>query len=784
MPVLVALYDRSAGEGEDQFTLLPNIWCSRIERKDGAEPSAAQFHYILDSTTPPGTLPFPQYFPQFWPITAQQPYVVQPDDELVVFGITASGIMRPLFDGHATNPKANVSGRGQAGSFSAAGVEVRLWDSPIHHALWRDANTPNTNTPLPGQNGSPGTVVALDTRFNPNDQGKAQSNCTPDDKDFNNGQSNAYPAFIEAKLVRADGDPATFWTLAKAVRYLIYAPVFPDGKGTGNYESLATLGTALEGQPWIQVPEADVINSLLQALEPTNGDTGTIDPNDASTYTKEDIILRDVDLTGLPPIDALETLLGYYDFGMRFDLLSDDNGNPQTLLEIYRKDALDAPAPKPLQLQKLGATLDPGQSTAWELHLGRDHTNLYNAVGISSHRTLHEIGIVLAPLFTIDTADAEDIPFFDKSNIDLPGTSGDNVNKYRVYGADEAGDGHWDYPSAKWVTAARFDWSSVFPAGQNGKASYVERYRPGRGTLISRDDNNKPRKANLYISRDYAGKVPALWDGKDTDSTWQLVTHNWRLLKDQLGIEIQADNPESWDIGKFDSAAAGIDEQNAGRVVRGVTAQAAPTTDASTKFATGLFYLMLVTVVESDQPLKAHAKKRKASPSQFTITRRIDCKDHFRLEEIDQSSPNYTDESDQEGTEDDPSKETDSQPGDPDDDTNTDDPNIPRDDTRRAQAMADAFRAAHELPRLAGTVTIPALSNSYNIGDRLNVIAGVNVSLQANAATEAGEAPFYPTIVGRAWEFSGDAQKTMLQITDRRTEPQGPEAHAHARRRR
>lgn len=757
VPLYVALYDRSESDPSQAYTLLPNIWCDRIERKDGAEPSAASFHYILDNSNPQS--PFPSSFSQFWPITASANYVVQPDDELCVFGVTSSGAYRILFDGFVTNPQTSVSGAGQSGSFTAAGVEIRLWDIPIGGPLQRGADAPNTA-------GGEVLLEGLRTRFNPNVDGHPTENCTPDGKDVNQPPDppdpsqtyENYPAFIQSDLIQADAPDTTLWTLAKLARYLMYAPIFRARK-TDQAKSANDLGPDSGGN-WVTMPSTATLDTLLESLEPKNDQT--LDANDPSTYDAKDIIVRDVDVTGMALPEALGNLLEYYDFGMRFDLGQDSSGNPSTRLIINRKDPLGAAAPKQLNLQALGATLDPSKSNAGQLHLARDHTALYNSVSVISRAVAREVGVLLSPLFSIDPADADkamaaDSPWLRNA---LADADNETRRKYRWYGADEAGDGHWDFGQSKLITGRPIDFSELWPKDSNGKPTYVARYRPGRMTLVSRDNAGKRRRAKLFISRDYTGVIfPDLYSG---GGTWMAVSSGWRLLKDQLGIELICDNPEAWKIG----SPTGTGGQNASQVVRGITSLAKPSNDP-TDLNSSRFYLLLVTVIDGDEIIDATAEKRKASPTKFTVLRRLDAADHYRKEIVDKSSYFYDDKED-----DTAQNEEDDQA---DDDEGTDgDPQKPRDDTAAAKAMAAASRAAHELPRLAGTITIPALSNAYNVGDRLNLIGGVNVSFKCNAATEAGESPIYPVVVGRTWEFTGEGQTTQLMITDRRAEPQRP----------
>src|SRR5262249_6349525 len=133
-----------------------------------------------------------------------------------------------------------------------------------------------------------------------------------------------------------------------------------------------------------------------------------------------------------------------------------------------------------------------------------------------------------------------------------------------------------------------------------------------------------------------------------------------------------------------------------------------------------------------------------------------DGKDHFQWCAIDKSSRYYTSQVDKDGHE--------------ADGTN---PLIVRDDTKAAKTHAEQLRAAHEFPTLAGSVTIPFLTDYYQIGDRVKIVQGRNASLQINVGVDQGEAPSYPWITAFAWDFQGDKQQTVLQFSDRRAEPQG-----------
>src|SRR5271165_3888780 len=149
-PVGVFRYDSAQG-----YVLLPNVRCERIEYREGPQPPAAHFSYMLDDAD-----------------AASGPYVVRNDDRLVVLATAPSGGNRVLFDGFAQVPQVELSASSQRVSFLAVGVSIRCWDSPIGGRYERHADDPKN-----------GKTVSIDrpTRFNPD----GQPNCTPDGYDVN-----------------------------------------------------------------------------------------------------------------------------------------------------------------------------------------------------------------------------------------------------------------------------------------------------------------------------------------------------------------------------------------------------------------------------------------------------------------------------------------------------------------------------------------------------------------------------------------------------------------------
>jgi hypothetical protein len=301
--------------------------------------------------------------------------------------------------------------------------------------------------------------------------------------------------------------------------------------------------------------------------------------------------------------------------------------------------------------------------------------------------------------------------------------------KYRCYVADEAGDGHWDAPSGQWLARA-LDLSSIFPSDSQGSLTYVRRLRPGSNTLLSRDSTGQPLLAQLALSRDYSGPAPAVWNGS---GTWQTIAGGWELLDDRLGIMVTVDDPEAWPIGDY----TGTSPQESSRTLRGITSQANPSAP-NTRFV-----LRLTTVVDDDLMLPAVLPARPASPTTYTLRRRVDARDTFGMETVAAGSL-YN-----------PSSQ----------------PLVTRDDTQRAIAHAEQLRAAFELPPLTGSVTIPSLINAFSVGDRIGQINGRAISFQTNLGIGQGELPVYPVVVSLTWDFTRAQQATILELADDRSHP-------------
>jgi hypothetical protein len=721
VPIVVCRYDSG---GENQYTILPNVRCLRIDYREGAEPPLARFQYYMDDLLA-ASLDWPSQFEQLWPIDAQGDYVVMTDDRLVVLTQDPEGNPVVLFDGFAQIPQADLSAQTQSVTFVAQGVAVRLWDLPIFGRTQRSAADADDTS------GVSDIFVQLPCRFNPSDtsigvQGGYIGNCVgsgffTEDED----SGNVYPVFVDPLREELSTDDTTYWFISDAISYLIAIEPSPQDAA---------------GNPYIVYPTIESLADLLGTYAPP--DNGPLNAGDAEMTNCK---IRDYDASNKAVPDVFSELLRYCGFVMVFTTTTDSEGTPINSLKIVRKDALAATTPKLLYLAAAGPpSLDLAANNVTAIHLARDLNQVVNQWTVETALKQIEITVYLAPGFTPNAGDIVDrTPFF-KNN--LRTATGDQRRMYRWWIADECADGHYNMLTSTWVTDEALDLSPIFPANDAGGATYVDRYRPGSQTLISKDANGKPLKAVLEVFKGGYSEDPAL--ETDPDQTgWITIPHGhgWRLLDDRLGIEVTENDPDGWATGAVKPIAGGA----ARTEIRALTWTATPTQDTA-------FELRLTTVIDADYQMEISAAKRTASPTRFARERCADGKDHFQYCTIAPNSLNYATQTDING--------------DSGDNTN---PLVMRDDTKAATTHAEQLRSAHEFPTLAGSATLPFITDYYQIGDRVQIIQGRNANLQINVGVDQGETPSYPWITAFAWDFQGDKQQTILQFSDRRAEPQG-----------
>jgi hypothetical protein len=737
-PVIVCRY--KPGD-ENPYTILSNVNCLRIDYREGPEPPLARFQYMMDDLAQ-AALDWPSRFEALWPIDAQGDYVVMTDDRLVVLTqippATADDDPQTLvlFDGFAQVPQTDVSAAAQAVSFIAQATPVRLWDKPITTRVQRNADQPGI------LDGTADVIVELPARFNPADNSLSDfGGYTANAVGLNNytfdpdTMTPAYPVFIDPVVIeRLDPTLISYWYTSDVLKYLIYTEPSPKDAA---------------GNPYVVFPTVGSLDDILGTYAPP--DDGTLNSEDAQ---ESNVKVRDYDASNKAAPEAMAEMLRYGGFVMVYTIATDDDGNPKTSMRVVRRDGLSTSAPKPLYLAALGATsLDLAENNVTALHLSRDNNNVINQWTMETDVQQIEITVYLAPLFQPSAGDAATPQKFYKGN--LTDVTAAERRMYRWYGADECGDGHQNVRTDTWVTGKSLDLSAIFPptlATSNidgtttpAHPGYCRRYRAGSKTLISKDAEGKPLKAILEMMPSISSEDPELSTVGSDNSSWVTITSGWKLLDDRLGIEVTAPDPEMWHTSSAARASGA-----AVPTIRGVTWLATPTHDTD-------FLLRLTTVIDSDTRMdKVTAAKRVASPTKFTRERSADGGDHFQYCSLAVNSRYYQTQKDING--------------------NTCDftnPLILRDDTAAAKTHAEQLRAAHEFPTLAGSATIPFITDYYQIGDRVKIVQGRNASLQINVGVDQGEAPSYPWITAFAWDFQGDKQSTILQFSDRRGEPQG-----------
>ena len=704
-----------------QYTLVPNVQWLRIDYKEGPNPPMAEFKYIQDDNLFIN-LDWPSQFERLWPLDVPpSPYVLQADDRVVVLATNPDGSQSVLFDGFAQIPILNTTSRSQNVTFAAVGVAVRCFDFPIVGRVQRDSDLVGIDVVT----GEADVQTDLPTRFNPSDTAVADGNkggylpnrCPSgfeSDDPLSSGQT--FPVFIDPSISYTP-DPRAYWAISHAVNYV--------------------LAVYNGDEKYVKNPTFSTLYPLLQADYPLD-DGQFFDPADDSV---SDILVRDYDATNKPWPEAVSELLSYGGFVMRFDTDTNSDGTPKTDLKMYRRDAANPAKPKVLYLASPGDDLDPATSNVTGLQLARDCNSIANAWAVETSQKRVEASFLLLPLYQPATADltAGDRKIFWASTWTAD-TTYLNQRKYRWYGVDELGEGYWSQ-DGDWVTAEPFDFTPLFPNTSDGLTTFTNRYRPAQKTLASLDSAGYPRKAELAIGFFNGGaSKPQIWTGGG--GPWQTIPagKGWKLLDDRLGIEVTEDNPDEWKIG----LSGGIVP---GGVIRGITWWADPTYD--TDLTMGLIPLLRLTcVIESDQKLGITAPMRTASPTKFPRWRVADARDHFQYNSVDKGSLYYQ----QDGG----------------DGMN---PYLVRDDTKAATTHAKQLRSVHEMPPLAGAVTIPYITWYYEVGDRLNQIKGRDANLTTNVGLDQGEAPEYPWIVGVSWTNDADRQQTILNLTDHRAEP-------------
>lgn len=663
------------------YQALPNLRATEVVWRIGANPATARFRYVFNNDD----MESPQSVEDALGIGSSFPNVVNVGDRLVIFATKPDEdeTQVPLFDGFPYEFVMELEDGVEVVYLVAVGIAVRLRDSPIAGAILRDASQPTLAT-----NHFQSDLVA---RFNP----RGQANATDAGSSYDPGTSGAadwkYPLFLDPEVCK-DRSIGLPWTLPMAARYLIFSNNAPSPQ-------------------WVQNPNGTDLDALLIAREPIA--MTAYDPGNPATYTAKDIRIGDRPLTGRDWTGLLEELTKDKGFGMSLDLAADDDGNPQTTLRPFH---LQLGERKHVYLPIQGSTFDPETCNLGSAQASRDLDPLVNCWEVQGHPLRHEGTFILKPGFPSASADSAS----DSARAAFR-DDGDpaKTEYYRHFVLNEAGDGYYlEGSAAKVSTVPSLD--VIF-----GSGNYTPNRRKPHGELISTDAAGVSRRAILEISTDYTGTTPGV---SDRSGHWQQVGGGWELLKDRVGIRINVDDPNKWNIGQTTEANAPFPVG----VVRVVESIGNPGASSGAP----KFTLRVTVVIEGDKALKCTASPTTETMMSQTVKRVVDARDRYRKDTVCESSA-FND-------------------GSPD--------QIVRDDTDAAQAEADSMRETTENGLFGGAVTIPRFTMFYGIGDCITAINGRNLSFRLDGGGTSN-APVYPVVEEIRWELEG-RQTTSLTLAD------------------
>lgn len=670
---------------------LTSVVCLGIEKFEGTSPPTAMFRYKFNGIDPdsPQT---PEEALSTAVSSKDLKHLVEIGDLLGVKAFKPDGSSEWIFYGRPLTWSMTIDAHTSTVFMAATSLARDAWNTPVGGALMRD-------------NAAPEVVkdVATDrvAQFNP----RGRENGTPATADSGSGDRK-YPVFMDINNRGTDtatGDYPRMFDLAEAVAHLMYKY---------NDEEL------------IETPTRAALDALLFARIPKPG--MAFDPADPSTYTKEFLQAPDVPLRGHPWPALVSDLIKNSGFGMRWLLTADSDDTPRHKLDLFLRQG---ETPKAVYLQERGTALDLSKTNMGRADLSRDLAGVVNRWVVRGALLRFEGSFILAPAFpsqASDSADAAALNIY--KQVDAAFATSAAYNNYRKFVFDEAGDGHYAIASTTRVTKTATSLDAVLGAPDDaGVAQYVAISRPLIGHLFTNGPDGKPLKYRLSISTDYAGPYPGVWDGT---GTWRHCNGGFRLLKDQIGIYISIEHPESWTIGQKG------DGPFATGSVRVVSCMGNPDPAGTANAQKPKFYLRLTCVIEGDLALQGIAERADTSPVKEKITREIDASDRlFYYEQAKHSEFN-----------------------------NTADPVVIRDDSDLALAEATATRQATEAGVMEGSIIIPRFTTAYDVGDRISEIEGRNLGLRTDTGGSAYQ-PVLPAVVSVRWELDGK-QMTILQISD------------------
>ena len=418
-------------------------------------------------------------------------------------------------------------------------------------------------------------------------------------------------------------------------------------------------------------------------------------------------------------------------------------------LKIVRKDALATTAPKLIYLAADGATsLDLTANNVTALHLARDSTR--SSINGRSETGLKQVEITRLPgagLHALDAATPANRPPFLLPNLtdatDDTAADVSLVDRRRMRRRPlQHGDGNMGHRQGDRSDAR-------LPVDDDGNYTYVDRYRPGSQTLISKDPEGKPLKATLEIFPGLLLRRPRArgWHRRgrlDHDPARPRLAaarrpagdrgnrQRSRRLVDRLGqddwrhaaSDIHRSWPVTWTATPTDETAftAPADDRDRGRpAYRRQGRQADRVADQIRPRA----HRPTARIISNTARSPRVSFTTLPRPTRAAARRRHEPAGHPRRHEG----------------------------------------RARRTPSSSARRMNSRRWPARRRCRSSPTITRSAT------GSRSSRAA--TPTCRSTSAIDQGETPSYPWITAFAWDFQGDKQQTVLQFSDRRAEPQG-----------
>lgn len=487
-PVVCSKYDPA--NSSTPFTILTNVICQAISQRLGANPPTARFRYIFGTGDPDA----PQSFEEALSTEIALPRSVDVDDRIVVHAQRPDGSWHVLFDGFALGFHLGLSGGQESVSFDAIGAVKAAWNSPVTGSVWRDSGSTSDPT-------ADDILIDLPGHFNP----QGRPNCVPS-AGWSREDFNAFPVFMDASNPFAD-----YWDLPGAVRYLIYS------------------STERNPVDDLDLPEGEYLDTLLVTQEPRTDIPKFFDPDDPTTYTVSSILVADMPIDGKPWPQIVEHLIGDKGFAFAWELTADADDEltlpkPRHFLNLFRpqsdRDGRDRPRnPKQVWLQPRGTWLDMSYTNLGSMSISRDVTEVVNEWDVVGDLEEWEASFILDPGFPVSLSMPGDIAAYNKeTNKTLDGT---HFNKYRLFVADESGEGHYhvggDTPiydplDLDDILGVPVDPETGLPMEADpdtgefdpmGVRQYVHRRRPTLAHIFTKDGRGQPYSCKLAYSFDY-----------------------------------------------------------------------------------------------------------------------------------------------------------------------------------------------------------------------------------------------------------------------------------------